>query len=95
MVGNDAFLAVRAERVQLLPDGASPAPTANVVACRPRLRVYKGNYYDIELETNLGIVISRLWEPDQPAEGSYAIWRAEDCVIGPLDSESGHNAHQR
>jgi ABC-type Fe3+/spermidine/putrescine transport system ATPase subunit len=93
-VGDDAFLAIRAERVRLLPDSMDLASTANVVACHPLLRVYKGNYYDIEVDTQLGVIISRLWEPDQPAEGSHAMWRAEDCVIGTLDSESEHNAHQ-
>jgi ABC-type Fe3+/spermidine/putrescine transport system ATPase subunit len=93
-VGDNAFLAFRAERVRLLPTSTSLEPTANIVNCRPRLRIYKGNYYDIELETKLGVIISRLWEPNQPAEGSYAAWRAEDCVVGPLDSQSEYNARQ-
>lgn len=86
--GDRAFLAIRAERVRLLPSRAATPADANSVACRPHLRVYKGKYYDIELETPIGVVISRLWEPTQIAEGDHAIWRPEDCVIGPVDADS-------
>jgi ABC-type Fe3+/spermidine/putrescine transport system ATPase subunit len=83
--GEAAFLAIRAERVHLLSSREKAVPGAVCVPCRPRLKVYKGNYYDIELETSIGVMVSRFWGAAQVAEGAYVAWQPEDCVIGPVD----------
>jgi ABC-type Fe3+/spermidine/putrescine transport system ATPase subunit len=86
--GDPGFLAVRADRISLLPDRAAAGAADNGLACRPGLRIYKGNYYEIELKTALGTIICRQWEPAHSAQGEYAAWRSEDCVIGPDDPQS-------
>ena len=85
--GGPAFFAVRAERVRLLPGREEVPEGYHGMSCQPRLQVYKGNYYDVELETPIGTLISQLWEPPALAEDGYVAWRPEDCVIGPVNSE--------
>jgi ABC-type Fe3+/spermidine/putrescine transport system ATPase subunit len=81
-VGTDAFLAVRAENVSLA-DVAPGARDTNALPCQTRLNIYKGNYLDTELDTPVGVVVSRHWDDTQSREGAFAVWNVRDCVIGP------------
>lgn len=87
-VGEQAFLAVPAERVRLVSSLAGESADLVRLPSQARLKIYKGKYYDLELETPLGPFVSRLWDAAQMPEGEWAVWRAEDCVIGPIDPES-------
>jgi ABC-type Fe3+/spermidine/putrescine transport system ATPase subunit len=80
--GEEAFMAVRAEHVRLVTDIATEAGE-NVLPCQPRLNIYKGNYHDTELDTPIGVVVSRQWDDTQSRQGKFAVWQAGHCVIGP------------
>ena len=84
--GEPAFFAIRGEKVRLLPGREEVPEGYHRMSCQTRLQVYKGNYYDIELETPIGTLVSQLWEPPALAEDGCVAWRPEDCVIGPIDS---------
>jgi ABC-type Fe3+/spermidine/putrescine transport system ATPase subunit len=86
--GRPAFLAIRAERIRLFPSREAAVHDFVGVPCQPRLKVYKGKYYDIELDTPIGVIVTRLWDSAQATEGGFAAWRPEDCVIGPGDPDS-------
>jgi len=77
----EAFLAVRAEHVHL--SAVPGAAGDNALHCQSRLAIYKGNYLDTELDTPVGVVVSRQWDDTQSREGKYAVWNARDCVVGP------------
>jgi ABC-type Fe3+/spermidine/putrescine transport system ATPase subunit len=81
-VGAEAFLAVRAEHVTLVSDLAA-SKGENALPCSPRLNIYKGNYHDTELDTPIGVVVSRQWDDTQSRQGKFAVWKASQCVIGP------------
>ena len=79
--GDKGFFAIRAEKVML---HSTPQDDANSILCRPGLKVYKGKYYDLELDTAFGPLISRLWTTGQSNTGSYASWDADEGLIGPF-----------
>lgn len=81
-IGSEAFLAVRAEHVNISAVGHESGE-ANVLQCQPRLSIYKGNYLDTELDTPVGVVVSRQWDDTQSREGKFVVWNVRDCVIGP------------
>lgn len=83
-VADDVFVAVRAERVQLVAGSMPAVDGSNTVPCHARLRIYKGNYYDIELDTPLGTVVCRHTDAGQTASGDFAVWHPDHCVIGPI-----------
>jgi ABC-type Fe3+/spermidine/putrescine transport system ATPase subunit len=80
--GMDAFIAVRAEHVSLAKE-AEAVVDENLLPCQQRLNIYKGNYHDTELDTPIGVVVSRQWDDTQSRQGKFAIWQASHCVIGP------------
>jgi ABC-type Fe3+/spermidine/putrescine transport system ATPase subunit len=84
--GEKVFLAIRAERLRISARAAPSDENLNAVRCDPRLRVYKGNHYDTELETPIGTLVCRQVDAGQVPETGYAIWDPRHCVIGPLDS---------
>ncbi len=81
--GDKGFLAIRAEKIVL---HGTPQDNANSILCRPGLKVYKGKYYDLELQTAFGPLICRLWTAGQSTTGSYASWNADEGLIGPIFS---------
>ncbi|MGH6939444.1 ABC transporter ATP-binding protein [Hypericibacter sp.] len=86
-LGMEAFLAVRAEHVQLAAAVADRAGE-NLLPCQARLNIYKGNYHDTELDTPIGVVVSRQWDDTQSRQGKFAVWQASHCVIGPTGPNS-------
>jgi ABC-type Fe3+/spermidine/putrescine transport system ATPase subunit len=85
-IGSPVFIAVRAERVHTRPHTSigSGADHINEIPCRRRLKIYRGNSYDLELETPIGTIICRQADALGPEEG-YAVWNAQHCVIGLLN----------
>ena len=87
--GAAAALAVRAERLQLLPAGAAAADDANIrdmniLPCRPTEEIYRGKYVDIAAESTAGPVKIRKWDRTALKDGIAAVaWRREDCVVLP------------
>jgi len=83
-VGDPVFVAVRAERLRTEPGSTAGngTPGDNTVPCRPRLKIYRGNFYDTELETPIGRLVCR--QADDAAIGDRALWHPQHCVIGPL-----------
>ncbi|MEX2298100.1 MAG: ABC transporter ATP-binding protein [Dongiaceae bacterium] len=83
-VGDNVFLAIRAERLRISP-GASPANEGiNAIRCKPRLRIYKGNHYDTELETPVGTLVCRQVDAGEFPETGFALWDPQHCIIGPM-----------
>ncbi|MDZ4736042.1 MAG: ABC transporter ATP-binding protein [Rhodospirillaceae bacterium] len=84
-VGESVFLAIRAERLRI-SSGAAPANAGiNSVRCKPRLRIYKGNHYDTELETQVGTLVCRQVDAGALPETGFALWDSRHCVIGPMN----------
>lgn len=87
-VGEAVFIAIRAERISLGENAAASGPGVNAVPAAPKLRIYKGNFYDTELETPLGTLTSREVDAIQYGSGSMAIWQPGHCVIGPRHADA-------
>lgn len=88
-VGEQVFIAIRAERICIENGDAAAPQDLNVVPVVPRFRIYKGNYYDTELETPIGALVCREVDAVEHGSASTATWHTAHCVIGPLDSASG------
>ncbi|WP_409756024.1 ABC transporter ATP-binding protein [Aestuariivirga sp.] len=86
--GDAVFIAIRAERISLEENAGAREPDVNAVSAVPKLRIYKGNFYDTELETPLGTLTSREVDAVQHGSGSIAVWRSSHCVIGPHHADA-------
>jgi spermidine/putrescine transport system ATP-binding protein len=86
VAGEKVFLAIRAERLRISDSALLSDENLNSVRCEPRLKIYKGNHYDTELETPVGTLLCRQVDAGQVPETGYALWDPRHCVIGPLDS---------
>ncbi len=87
-IDDKVFLAIRAERFRISADPiADSEKKINIVPCKSRLRIYKGNYYDIELETPLGTLVCRTVDAGDIPDAGYLLWDSQHCVTGPLDPE--------
>jgi len=84
-IGDPVFVAVRAERLctERVTSSGTAAGDANAVRCRARLKIYKGNFYDTELDTPIGTLVCR--QADDGPIGDRAFWHPQHCVIGPLN----------
>ena len=60
--GTPACAAVRAEKVRFTDDADTTADEINRFACRAASTVYKGKYYDLGVDTEIGRVNGRIWE---------------------------------
>lgn len=87
-IGEAVFIAIRAERIRIEPGDAASARDLNAVPAAPRLKIYKGNYYDTELDTPIGPLVCREVDAVDRGPGSMAVWDPAHCVIGPLSSTS-------
>jgi ABC-type Fe3+/spermidine/putrescine transport system ATPase subunit len=81
-LGGAAFAAVRAEHVRL---GVSDTiSTGAVLSARVAGRAYKGKFEDWTVETGVGLVTGRVWEPGAATPAPKVVgWPAERCVVGP------------
>jgi ABC-type Fe3+/spermidine/putrescine transport system ATPase subunit len=85
-VGDKVFVAVRAERLRLADASESQAKGLNMLPCRPRLKIYRGGHYDIELDTPAGTLVIRQDDVESGTVGDRVLWHCGHCIIGPLDS---------
>lgn len=83
--GDKAFMAVRAEKVQLFERASEDNRLLNGLPCRFTLEIYKGKYYDVVVETEAGDITGRIWQAvDLESSPSFVGWAPEDCLIGPI-----------
>jgi spermidine/putrescine transport system ATP-binding protein len=81
--GDPAFAAIRAEHVRLMHAGTHQFD--GVMPCRVLGRTYKGKYQDWTVDTQVGRVISRVWDTESVPEAPNSVgWPAEKCIIGPI-----------
>ncbi|MGA8261785.1 MAG: ABC transporter ATP-binding protein [Arenicellales bacterium] len=99
--GDDAFMAVRAEKVRLYFNNDDVDARLNTIPCTFKLEVYKGKYFDVVLDTGVGEVTGRIWDASQVGSAPAVIgWAPEDCLIGPVvreqdESNLQHTRHER
>ncbi len=84
-LGTSAFIAARAQLVQLTADDQKIPDACNRVACRTSSALYKGKYLDLVLDSPIGHITARtLGSYDAAASLRYAWWGAADCVVAPV-----------
>ena len=89
--GTPVFLAVRAERLRVSQNAARDGGF-NAIPCVPRLRIYKGNHYDTELETPVGTLVCRQVDAGAHPAAGDAVWEIRHCVIGPIEAATVETA---
>ncbi|WP_194287697.1 ABC transporter ATP-binding protein [Agrobacterium sp. ICMP 6402] len=78
VIGKNAVLGVRAERVRLDPQER----LENVLDATLQTSVYKGKYLDIAFNTSVGSARARLWDSDQAPTGVRRIgWSKSSCTV--------------
>src|SRR5690606_34901906 len=83
--GARAFAAIRAEHLQLAADDRADTASGRLAGPVSAV-VYKGKYRDVTVETALGPMTARLWDPEAVAASQAALsWAPRHCVIGLLD----------
>jgi len=81
--GEPICVCVRAERIGFATGGGAEP---NRIACRPGATIYKGKYLDQMLETGVGVLNARIWDPNLDIGSvGHAWWHEEDCVIVPAE----------
>ena len=80
--GQQACMAIRAERLKLGQPPAGGGDGCNLIACRPGATIYKGKYLDQTLETTLGPIKARVWDRDVALDTLTSLWwRPGDCAV--------------
>lgn len=81
-VGSSVDIAVRAERLRFAAADDPPPDGHVAIPCSPGEAVYKGKYLDQTLETKLGELKARLWDPEIDIDAITGVWwRANDCAV--------------
>jgi ABC-type Fe3+/spermidine/putrescine transport system ATPase subunit len=81
--GEPICVCVRAERIRFATGGGAEP---NRIACRPGATIYKGKYLDQMLETGVGVLNARIWDPNLDIGSvGHVWWHEEDCVIVPAE----------
>ena len=84
--GTPVCAAVRAEKVRFTDDADTTADEINRFACRAASTVYKGKYYDLGVDTEIGRVNGRIWESgDERLSPRHVTWQVGDCIVVPSE----------
>lgn len=80
--GTPSVLAIRAERIRLLPTSETSTDDANVLACSIEAKEYRGRYTDIVADTVCGpIQIRTFGETDDTGNTTYLHWSSRDAIV--------------
>ena len=81
--GARVFAAVRAEKVRFTEGGGEP-DEENCFPCKVVSRIYKGKYYDLGVETEMGPFSGRIWDLEDDMDSPTQIsWQIADCIVAP------------
>ena len=83
--GFPVIAAVRAEKIQLCEPQSSVQSGTNRISCRIGASTYKGKYWELAAETDIGRMRVRAGQLPQTDNLTDLSWPAEDCVIAPID----------
>ena len=84
--GTPVCAAVRAEKVRFTDVAETTGDEINRFACRAASTVYKGKYYDLGVDTEIGRLSGRIWDPgDERLSPAQVTWRVDDCIVVPRD----------
>ena len=82
--GAKVFVSVRAEKVRFTENAQAPADGTNQLACTAASTIYKGKYYDLVVDTEVGRLSGRIWDPgEERLSPSQVSWPVADCVVAP------------
>ena len=80
--GTPVFAAVRAEKMRFADHTDEPGHGSNSLSCQAVSRIYKGKYYDLSVETGVGRLIGRIWDPsDEMPSPTQISWQVADCIV--------------
>ena len=81
-VGAAVDIAVRAERLRFAAADDAPAEGHVQIPCSPGEAVYKGKYLDQTLNSKIGELKARLWDPEIDIDAITGVWwRPNDCAV--------------
>ena len=83
--GVPVVAAVRADKIQLCEPDVSAQSGTNSIRCRIEASVYKGKYWELAAETDIGRMRVRAAQLPRTDNSTDLSWPAEDCVIAPID----------
>ena len=82
--GERVCATVRAEKVRFTDDAGTAGDELNRFACRAASTIYKGKYYDLGVDTEIGRLNGRIWDPgDERLSPGHVVWQVTDCVVVP------------
>ena len=82
--GERVFAAVRAEKVRFTDDAETTGDGINRFTCQAVSTIYKGKYYDLGVDTEIGRLSGRIWDAgDERLSPSHVTWQVADCVVAP------------
>ena len=82
--GERVFAAVRAEKVRFTDNAGKAGDDLNRFACQAVSTIYKGKYYDLGVDTEIGRLNGRIWDPgSERLSTGHVTWQVTDCVVVP------------
>ena len=80
--GSRVFATVRAEKVRFTDRVGEAEDQINRFACQTVSKIYKGKYSDLGVETEVGRLSGRIWDPGNEMRSPTQIsWQAVDCIV--------------
>ena len=80
--GRRVFATVRAEKVRFTDRVDAPNDQINRFPCQTVSKIYKGKYYDLGVETEVGRLSGRIWDPsDEMRSPKQISWQVLDCIV--------------